>query len=43
MRRKELVKILSPSLQFTFSKKEKTKSFKKVKLVYLRFWYVNEN
>ena len=37
MRRKELVKVFSPPLQFTFNKKEKTKSFKKVKLdVYLR-------
>ena len=33
--RKELVKLSSPPLQFTFNKK-KMKSFKKVKLVYLR-------
>ena len=32
MRRRELVKVFSPPLQFTFNKKEKTKSFKKVKL-----------
>ena len=32
---KKLVKLSSPSRQFTFNKK-KTKSFKKVKLVYLR-------
>ena len=34
--RKELVKAFSPPLQFTFNNKEKTKSFKKGKLVYLR-------
>ena len=34
--RKELVKAFSPPLQFTFNDKEKTKSFKKGKLVYLR-------
>ena len=32
MRCNELVKLFSPPLQFTFNKKEKTKSFKKVKL-----------
>ena len=39
MSRKELVKVFSPPLQFTFNNilyKEKTKSFKKGKLVYLR-------
>ena len=35
MHRKELVKLSSPHLQFTFNKK-KTKSLKKVKIVYLR-------
>ena len=36
MSRKELVKVFSPPLQFTFNNKEKTKSLKKGKLVYLR-------
>ena len=29
MRRKELVEVFSPLIQFTFNKKEKTKSLKK--------------
>ena len=33
MHRKELVKLSSPPLQFTFNKR-KTKNFKKVKLVF---------
>ena len=35
MSRKELVKVFPP-LQFTFNNKEKTKSFKKGKLMYFR-------